>query len=100
MAAKMGGPSGRVEVSRETSLADAEIGKNYVQHILDIDLAGNAAEAAPRETQILGTQFGETGVERAAQGLLRGRHCLAMAGAGQQRRGGVVITHNALGKGV
>src|SRR5271170_2486135 len=41
-----------VEVSRETSLTDAEIGENHVEQIFDVDVARDAAEAAPRQPQI------------------------------------------------
>src|ERR1700692_4207599 len=46
-AAKIGTASDGVEVSRETSLADAEIGENHIKQILDINLACYAAETAP-----------------------------------------------------
>ncbi len=78
-----------------TSLPEAEIGEDYVEQVLDIGPAGDPAEAAPREAQILGAQFRQSGGERAAQrggGFLQR---LAMPGARQQRRGAVVAFRNA-----
>ena len=45
---------GRTEGS---SLADAEIAEDGVQHVLDIDSAGEPAERPGRQAQVLGRQF-------------------------------------------
>src|ERR1700719_1104527 len=49
MAAKIGSGVTGVEVSRETSLADAEIGEDHIEQIFNVGLSGNAAETAPGE---------------------------------------------------
>src|SRR5277367_2452781 len=56
-------------VSRETSLADAEIGKNYIEQVLDIDGAGDTTEAAPGEPQILRPQFHQRRFKRSPQSI-------------------------------
>ncbi len=44
-------------------LPEAEISENHIEQILDVGPAGDMAEAAPGEAQVLGAQFGEVGVE-------------------------------------
>jgi hypothetical protein len=39
-------------------LTDAEIAEDYVEEVFDIDGAGDAAEAAQREAQVLRAQLG------------------------------------------
>src|SRR5438105_6354709 len=49
------GPS-RLRVSRETGplFTDAEVAENDVQHVLDVDPAGQPAERLPGHSQFLG----------------------------------------------
>ena len=89
-AAKIGTASDGVEVSRETSLADAEIGENHIKQILDIDLACYAAETAPGEAQILGLQLRQLRFEGALQCIARDLQRLTVASPGQKRRADVV----------
>ncbi len=63
--------------------ADAEIGEDHVEQVLDIDPAGDAAEAAPGEAQILGAQLRQRRGERALERRRRTLQRLAMARAGQ-----------------
>src|SRR5205807_1237969 len=49
------------------SLPEAKIAKDHVEQIFDIDPAGDPAEAAPGEAQILGAQFRQSGRERPPQ---------------------------------
>jgi len=44
-------------VSRETSLADTEVEKDDVKHVLHTDAPGDAAEGPRRQPQIFGRQF-------------------------------------------
>src|SRR5262245_8883798 len=71
-------------------LAEAEICKDDVEQILDIDAAGDAAEAAPGEPQILGAQLRQRCVQRTAQRGGGRFQRLAVPGAGQNRRRYVV----------
>ena len=64
--------------------------EDHVEQVLDVDRAGDPAEAAPGEAQILGAQFGQGRGERASQRRRGVFERLAMAGAGQQRRLDVV----------
>src|SRR5579864_1960089 len=85
----------RVEVSRETSLADTKIGENHIQQILNIGLSRDPAHAAPRQSQILRAQFRQASLERAAQCLACAFQRLAMARAGEKRGGDVIAGGNA-----
>jgi hypothetical protein len=80
------------------SLAEAEIGEDHVEQILDVEPAGDATEAAPGEPQILRSQLRQVGGERAAQRVGRDLQRLAMTRPGQQRRGAVVIVGDAGGE--
>src|ERR1700722_6618116 len=91
-------PLRAVEVSRETSLPDAEIGKDHIEQILDVDCAGDAPEAAPGQPQIFRPQFGERRGEGADQRSMRLVQRRAMPRPGQERCGEVEIGGDAPGQ--
>src|SRR5436309_2745090 len=92
------------EIHRHTaslvnSLPETEIAEDHVEQVFDVDVAGDAAEAAPGEAEVLGAQLGELGGERAAE--RGGRHLerLAVARAGQERGRDVVGLGDTAGEG-
>src|SRR5215471_7200436 len=77
-------------------LADAEIAKDDVEQIFDINDAGDAPEAAQREAEIFGAQLGKPGVERALQRGCRFFQGLAMPRPRQNRGLAVVVLRYSL----
>ena len=70
------------------SFADAEAREQRVEDVLHADAAGDAAERAQREAQVLGAQFRQVGGLSAGEARSRLLQRGAMAGLGQRRRAG------------
>ena len=81
-------------VSRESSgrdrlLADAELGEDGAQHLLDIDPAGQAAEMAGSDAKLLGLELGaERGIAEALQAEKEERRVESVTTGGDCGTGG------------
>ena len=80
------------------SLADAEVAEDLVEEVFDGDSAGDLAEAAQRQAEVFGAQFGKRGGGGAAQCGGGVFERLAVAGAGQERGFATVALRDAAGE--
>ena len=69
------------------SLADAELGEDGAEHLLDVDAPGEPAEMAGGDAKLLGLDFRPSPLPaEALKGLRGGLELGAVAGAGDDRR--------------
>ena len=75
-------------VKHRPSLPDAEVAEDHVEHVLDVNPAGQAAKRTTGEAKLRGNQLSLAGAanrQRTAQRVRRLLQCNTMALAGDQR---------------